>query len=178
MTEVNIINDAVSVTIVDEIITVNVIELPLGGSLQLGETSTTAYRGDRGKTAYDHSQISGNPHNTQIIYNIGSLIDGAGISVDALNNQQAMASLITSTTAIALSLANLGKVLDISIYKTTASNIVLTITGTGLTFVNMEYKAGNNVITLVSAINTYFELSFKDSGMISGGNRIIYISYR
>lgn len=33
-------------------------------SLALGETSTTAYRGDRGKTAYDHSQItSGNPHN-------------------------------------------------------------------------------------------------------------------
>lgn len=33
-------------------------------SLALGETSTTAYRGDRGKTAYDHSQISGNPHGT------------------------------------------------------------------------------------------------------------------
>ena len=32
-------------------------------SLALGETSSTAYRGDRGKTAYDHSQISGsNPH--------------------------------------------------------------------------------------------------------------------
>jgi len=30
----------------------------------LGETSSTAYRGDRGKTAYDHSQLgSGNPHN-------------------------------------------------------------------------------------------------------------------
>lgn len=32
-------------------------------SLELGETSATAYRGDRGKTSYDHSQItSGNPH--------------------------------------------------------------------------------------------------------------------
>ena len=32
-------------------------------SLALGETSSTAYRGDRGKTAYDHSQLtSGNPH--------------------------------------------------------------------------------------------------------------------
>ena len=37
---------------------------PLGGALQLGETSSTAYRGDRGKIAYDHSQITnGNPHN-------------------------------------------------------------------------------------------------------------------
>lgn len=34
-------------------------------SLALGETSATAYRGDRGKTAYDHSQVTGsNPHNT------------------------------------------------------------------------------------------------------------------
>ena len=32
-------------------------------SLALGDTSTTAYRGDRGKTAYDHSQATGNPHN-------------------------------------------------------------------------------------------------------------------
>lgn len=32
-------------------------------SLALGETSITAYRGDRGKTAYDHSQITAaNPH--------------------------------------------------------------------------------------------------------------------
>jgi hypothetical protein len=34
-----------------------------GTPLTLGETSTTAYRGDRGKTAYDHSLLtSGNPH--------------------------------------------------------------------------------------------------------------------
>jgi hypothetical protein len=32
--------------------------------LALGETSASAYRGDRGKIAYDHSQLtSGNPHN-------------------------------------------------------------------------------------------------------------------
>ena len=34
-------------------------------SLALGETESTAYRGDRGKTAYDHSQITNaNPHGT------------------------------------------------------------------------------------------------------------------
>lgn len=31
----------------------------ISASLTLGETSSTAYRGDRGKTAYDHSQVSG-----------------------------------------------------------------------------------------------------------------------
>lgn len=35
-----------------------------GGGLTLGETSSTAYRGDRGKVAYDHSQTTGNPHGT------------------------------------------------------------------------------------------------------------------
>lgn len=36
----------------------------ISSSLALGETSSTAYRGDRGKIAYDHSQIvTGNPHN-------------------------------------------------------------------------------------------------------------------
>lgn len=35
-----------------------------GGGVALGETSETAYRGDRGKTAYDHSQTTGNPHGT------------------------------------------------------------------------------------------------------------------
>lgn len=34
------------------------------GGVILGETSETAYRGDRGKIAYDHSQSQGNPHNS------------------------------------------------------------------------------------------------------------------
>lgn len=33
-------------------------------ALKLGETETTAYRGDRGKIAYEHSQALGNPHET------------------------------------------------------------------------------------------------------------------
>lgn len=37
----------------------------LPDALSLGETSTSAYRGDKGKAAYDHSQIiTGNPHGT------------------------------------------------------------------------------------------------------------------
>ena len=43
----------------------------IGSDLALGETSSTAYRGDRGKAAYDHSQVkTGNPHNTKA-YDIG-----------------------------------------------------------------------------------------------------------
>ena len=36
----------------------------VNGGLALGETAETAYRGDRGKIAYDHSQTTGNPHGT------------------------------------------------------------------------------------------------------------------
>ena len=35
----------------------------LSSGVVLGETSATAYRGDRGKIAYDHTFATGNPHN-------------------------------------------------------------------------------------------------------------------
>ena len=35
----------------------------IGSDLALGETSSTAYRGDRGKIAYDHTFLTDNPHN-------------------------------------------------------------------------------------------------------------------
>ena len=39
----------------------------MSSSLVLGETSSTAYRGDRDKIAYEHSQkTTGNPHNTKV----------------------------------------------------------------------------------------------------------------
>ena len=38
-------------------------QLPETSTLELGETATTAYYGDKGKIAYDHSQLTaGNPH--------------------------------------------------------------------------------------------------------------------
>lgn len=51
--------------------------------VQLGESSSTAYRGDKGKTAYDHSQMtSGNPHNvTKSDVGLGSTEDGAEINI-------------------------------------------------------------------------------------------------
>lgn len=47
----------------------------ISDTIALGETSSTAYRGDRGKTAYNHSQItSGNPHKvTKFDVGLGSV---------------------------------------------------------------------------------------------------------
>lgn len=44
--------DIIVAAVVQEYLTAH----PPSGGVQLGELSTTAYRGDRGKTAYDHSQ--------------------------------------------------------------------------------------------------------------------------
>jgi hypothetical protein len=74
-------------------------------ALVLGETSTTAYRGDRGKTAYDHSQITNgtNPHNTTFA-NIASkptTISGYGIT-DAVttSGNQTISGVKTFTGSI------------------------------------------------------------------------------
>lgn len=57
--------------------------------LTLGETSSTAYRGDRGKVAYDHSQLtSGNPHN----------VTAADIGLDSALTGSIMATNPSSTT--------------------------------------------------------------------------------
>ena len=48
-------------------------------SLALGETSSTAYRGDRGKAAYDHSQSTGNPHGLSLS-DLGILVSASEIN--------------------------------------------------------------------------------------------------
>jgi hypothetical protein len=61
----------------------------------LGETSSTAYRGDRGKTAYDHSQLtSGNPHSvTKSDVSLGNVSNDAQLKIASnlsdLNNAAA-----------------------------------------------------------------------------------------
>ena len=66
----------------------------ISASLALGETSSTAYRGDRGKIAYDHSQTTGNPHGTtsiEISYdNVASGLTAINVkeAIDELQNEK------------------------------------------------------------------------------------------
>lgn len=65
-------------------------------SLALGETSATAYRGDRGKTAYNHSQLTAsNPHGTTASQ-ISSTATG---DISATNVQAAIAELASEKLA-------------------------------------------------------------------------------
>ena len=63
-------------------------------SLALGETSTTAYYGDKGKTAYDHSQDTGNPHNLPVA---NTSTDGYLTSTDWNTFNGKQAALVSGT---------------------------------------------------------------------------------
>lgn len=52
-------------------------------SLALGETSSTAYRGDRGKIAYDHSQTTHAPTNAEVNQNAFSNVKVGSTTVSA-----------------------------------------------------------------------------------------------
>ena len=67
-------------------------------ALALGETSGTAYRGDRGKTAYDHSQItSGNPHGTTAAQ-VGAATAAQGALADSAVQPSAIVDQTFSAT--------------------------------------------------------------------------------
>ena len=58
----------------------------VSASLALGETASTAYRGDRGKIAYDHSQITGaDPHGSVTAQRVADLTSNSVLAtpVDA-----------------------------------------------------------------------------------------------
>ena len=54
----------------------------ISASLALGETSSTAYRGDRGKTAYDHSQTAHAPSNAEKNIIVGVQQNGTDLTID------------------------------------------------------------------------------------------------
>ena len=67
--------------------------VPLNPTLALGETSQTAYRGDRGATAYSHSQITnGNPHGT-------TATDIGAVPTSRTVNSKALSTNITLTAS-------------------------------------------------------------------------------
>ncbi len=81
-----------------------------GGGVALGETSSTAYRGDRGKIAYDHSLSQGNPHSTTT----SEINEGTKLFfTESRVNQTVLTGLNTNTATPALAtdqlLAAIGK---------------------------------------------------------------------
>ena len=81
--------------------------VPIGSDLALGETESTAYRGDRGKEAYDHIVRQDNPHG----------VTAAQIGLGLVDNTADVDKPISTATqaaldAITAQLGNISDVLD------------------------------------------------------------------
>lgn len=76
----------------------------ISDTIALGETDATAYRGDRGKIAYEHSQKVGNPHETTKsdvgLGNVDNTAD-ANKSVKYAANASSLEAVTTSGTGAA-----------------------------------------------------------------------------
>lgn len=116
----------------------------ISASLALGETSSTAYRGDRGKTAYDHSQLTtGSVHgSTTVGGNLLRLTNPSAIrflrvnadnTVTALSDSDfrtAIGAGTSSTTGTVTSVGGTGTVAGLTLTGTVTTTGNLTLGGT------------------------------------------------
>ena len=124
----------------------------ISASLALGETSSTAYRGDRGKTAYDHSQVtSGAVHGSSTVGTALLRISNNSTSIKFIR-VNADNTLAYRTAAEVLSdigaTNNVGTVTSVGGTGTVAG---LTLTGTVTTTGSLTL--GGTLSTPVSTIN-------------------------
>jgi len=114
----------------------------ISSALALGESSSTAYRGDRGKIAYDHSQLtSGNPHNvskTDVgLSNVDNTSDATKNAASVtLTNKTLTSPVINTPTGIVKGDVGLGNVDNTSDATKNAASVTLT---------NKQYKLNSGL---------------------------------
>jgi hypothetical protein len=123
----------------------------------LGETSTTAYRGDRGVVAYDHSQLTSgtNPHNTTFA-NIASkptTVSGFGITDAIVSGGQIAGGSLSLGT-------NDNNTVSIRVNNATRA----TFTGTGNIIVTGSMFSTNSIITNTNSITPTHSLTIPSVG--------------
>jgi len=130
--------------------------------LQLGETDTTAYRGDRGKVAYDHTLITtGNPHQvTKAEVDLGNADNTSDVDKPISTAQQVafdtkleeLASPSVTGTALNLTKSGvLGRLKKLAVNTTTdnltiidnTDHVVLDTNGDSLKFFKEEQNNGD-----------------------------------
>ena len=128
----------------------------ISASLALGETSSTAYRGDKGKTAYDHSQLtSGNPHNvTKSDVGLGNVGNFKAVST--------VASQGLTNTEKSNARANIGA---------GTSNLTIGTTSTTAAAGNHTHSASLTTDTGTSAITLAHGGKYK---LTAGGSSVIF----
>jgi hypothetical protein len=122
----------------------------ISASLALGETSSTAYRGDRGKIAYDHSQLtSGNPHNvTKSDVGLGNVDNTA----DANKNVLSATKLTTARTIDGVSFDGSAGIIHYGECSTAAATTTKVVACTGFTKVKGAWIAVKFTVTNTGAV--------------------------
>ena len=150
----------------------------ISASLALGETSSTAYRGDRGKIAFDHSQTTGNPHGTtKADIGLGNVDNTSDLdkpistaTQNALNSKQDKLETVSGNIGVGKTDASATEKLDVN------GNIKATsfIKSGGIS--TQYLMADGSVSTLTNPITgtgtTNYLPKFLSSGTV--GNSIIY----
>jgi hypothetical protein len=136
-----------------------------GGGVALGETSSTAYRGDRGKTAYDHSQVGGNPHGTTI-----GDISGLQTAIDAKAPLASPTFTGTPAAPTAAQGTNTTQVATTAMVQSEAALLApkTRTVGTGLSTsgtVNLDMAAVHGTIQTIAASGT---ITFTTSNRAAG----------
>ena len=137
-----------------------------GGGVALGETFSTAYRGDRGKIAYDHSLSQGNPHNattsdipegTRLYFTEDRVLQAALIGLNTTNPAP-----VTATDAL---LAAIGK-LQAQINNSGGGSSVTWVSAASIgtthpSFVNVQFAKIGGLLWIIGYCNN---LAFMGAG--------------
>ena len=122
--------------------------------VELGETDETAYRGDRGKIAYDHSQTTGNPH----------MMVKEDIGLGNVDNTSDLDKPISTATQTALD----NKLSELQSVSTTGTSLINTKIGTLGQVKKLAINDTNNNLTITDN-GTYVTLD-------TNGNSVKYFS--
>ena len=142
----------------------------LPSSLALGETSSTAYRGDRGATAYSHSQITnGNPHGT-------TATDVGAVPTSRTVNSKALSTNITLTASD----VGAASAADVEAAKPLRRTVTLSASGWSsdtqtVTVSGVLADETAQLITLVPAFAS--QTAYYDAGIIGTGQAANSITF-
>lgn len=102
-------------------------------SLALGETSSTAFAGDKGKVAYDHSQKTGNPHGTTIadISSLQSTLDDKVPSTRKVNGKALSSDITLAKGDVGLGNVDNTSDADKSVKSAESANTIVAVTTSG-----------------------------------------------
>ena len=159
-----------------DILTNKAVEIPItslgggGSGLELGEPSSTAYRGDRGKIAYDHSQTTGNPHNTT----------KNDIGLSNVDNTSDLNKPISTATQTALdsrlnkgsypgNASDLKSLIDAKISGTVTADYIPKATATGTIGNSIIYENVNGIGIGTNTIPSGYKLVVQGNTLLYGG---------